>query len=150
MGNLGGFHSHTHTTFYYPPMINLDHFPPSPILNPVNSNDTIYTINSVDTNSINNVGNVNLFGLGDGIKLGTTIIGMKFEDGVVLVADGRTSSGQIVANRVARKITRILPNIFMLRSGSAADSQTLSTIIRYHAQSLKQQLKPAGRFPPST
>ncbi|GIX63295.1 proteasome subunit beta type-6, putative [Babesia caballi] len=79
------------------------------------------------------------------ISMGTTIIAMHCQDGVVLAADSRTSSGPIVVNRVARKITRILPNVFMLRSGSAADSQMLSMIIRYHAQALRMQLRRAGR-----
>lgn len=79
------------------------------------------------------------------VSMGTTIIAVKYKDGVLLAADSRTSSGQIVVNRVARKITRILPNVFMLRSGSAADSQNLSTILRYHGESLKLQLKRSGR-----
>lgn len=79
------------------------------------------------------------------ISMGTTIIAMHYRDGVILAADSRTSSGPIVVNRVARKITRILPNVFMLRSGSAADSQMLSLIVRYHAQALRLQLRKAGR-----
>uniref|UniRef100_A0A3B0MTN7 Proteasome subunit y, putative n=1 Tax=Theileria annulata TaxID=5874 RepID=A0A3B0MTN7_THEAN len=132
------------------------------IFNPMNNVNIVDNISGLDkmnmdkmnsldnlennVNDINNLENMLNMEKYEDIQMGTTIIGMKFMDGVILVADGRTSSGQIVANRVARKITRILPNIFMLRSGSAADSQTLSTIIRYHAQSLKQQLKPSGRF----
>ncbi|AFZ79510.1 proteasome subunit y, putative [Theileria equi strain WA] len=81
------------------------------------------------------------------VSMGTTIIAIKHRDGVLLAADSRTSSGQFVVNRVARKITRILPNVFMLRSGSAADSQNLSTILRYHGESLKLQLKRSGRRP---
>ncbi|KAK2195544.1 bifunctional Proteasome beta-type subunit [Babesia duncani] len=75
------------------------------------------------------------------VRMGTTIIAMKYGDGVILAADSRTSSGPVVVNRVARKITRILPNVFMLRSGSAADTQNISAIIRYHAQALRQQLR---------
>ncbi|EDO06547.1 Proteasome subunit family protein [Babesia bovis T2Bo] len=79
------------------------------------------------------------------ISMGTTIIAMIYRDGILLAADSRTSSGPIVVNRVARKITRILPNVFMLRSGSAADSQMLSVIVRYHAQALCLQLRKSGR-----
>ncbi|GFE54885.1 proteasome protein [Babesia ovis] len=79
------------------------------------------------------------------ISMGTTIIAMLYRDGVLFAADSRTSSGPIVVNRVARKITRILPNVFMLRSGSAADSQMLSMIVRYHAQALSLQLRRNGR-----
>ncbi|CDR94110.1 proteosome A, putative [Babesia bigemina] len=84
-------------------------------------------------------------GRADDVSMGTTIIAMHYRDGVVLAADSRTSSGPIVVNRVARKITRILPNVFMLRSGSAADSQMLSLIIRYHAQALRSQMRCNGR-----
>ncbi|KAK1443704.1 glutamine phosphoribosylpyrophosphate [Babesia gibsoni] len=84
-------------------------------------------------------------GRADDISMGTTIVAMHYRDGVILAADSRTSSGPIVANRVARKITRILPNVFMLRSGAAADSQMVSLIVRYHAQALRLQLRKAGR-----
>ena len=45
----------------------------------------------------------------------------------MLAADGRTSSGQYVANRVADKIWPLAPNIFALKCGSAVDTQFLLT-----------------------
>jgi len=58
-------------------------------------------------------------------SLGTTIIAIIHSGGVMLAADGRTSSGQYVANRVADKIWPLAPNIFALKCGSAADTQFL-------------------------
>ena len=43
----------------------------------------------------------------------------------MLAADGRTSSGQYIANRVADKIWPLAPNIFALKCGSAVDTQFL-------------------------
>ncbi len=57
--------------------------------------------------------------------LGTTIIAIIYSDGVMLAADGRTSSGSYVANRVADKIWPLASNIFALKCGSAADTQFL-------------------------
>ena len=57
--------------------------------------------------------------------LGTTIIAVIYSGGVMLAADGRTSSGQDVANRVADKMWPLDSNIFVLKCGSAADTQFL-------------------------
>ncbi|KAJ1613944.1 putative signal peptide protein [Cryptosporidium canis] len=64
------------------------------------------------------------------IETGTTIVALKYKDGLVLAADGRTSTGSIVAFRAARKITQITERVFMCRSGSAADTQTISRYVR--------------------
>ena len=58
-------------------------------------------------------------------SLGTTIIALLYSGGVMLAADGRTSSGQYVANRVADKIWPLASNIYALKCGSAADTQFL-------------------------
>ena len=58
-------------------------------------------------------------------SLGTTIVALIYSGGVMVAADGRTSSGQYVANRVADKIWPITSNIFALKCGSAADTQFL-------------------------
>jgi len=58
-------------------------------------------------------------------SLGTTIVALIYQGGVMLAADGRTSSGQYVANRVADKIWPLTSNIFALKCGSAADTQFL-------------------------
>lgn len=56
---------------------------------------------------------------------------VEFADGVVLGADSRTSMGTYVANRVTDKLTPISSNIMACRSGSAADTQAVTDIVRY-------------------
>ena len=63
---------------------------------------------------------------GDAVSLGTTILAVSFDGGVVLAADSRTSSGSLVVNRVANKLTKLTEHIFCCRSGSAADTQALA------------------------
>jgi len=49
-----------------------------------------------------------------------------YDGGVLLAADSRTSTGTYIANRVADKITPLADKVFILRSGSAADTQAIS------------------------
>uniref|UniRef100_A0A0K8TPF0 Proteasome subunit beta n=1 Tax=Tabanus bromius TaxID=304241 RepID=A0A0K8TPF0_TABBR len=62
---------------------------------------------------------------------GTTIMAVEFEDGVVIGADSRTSTGTYVANRVTDKLTKITDKIYCCRSGSAADTQAIADIVAY-------------------
>ena len=55
--------------------------------------------------------------------LGTTIMAVEFDGGVVMGADSRTSSGNYCVNRVTDKIANIHDRIYCCRSGSAADTQ---------------------------
>ncbi|CAM8961315.1 unnamed protein product [Rhodiola kirilowii] len=64
-------------------------------------------------------------------SMGTTIIGVTYDGGVVLGADSRTSTGVYVANRASDKITQLTDNVYVCRSGSAADSQVVSDYVRY-------------------
>ncbi|CAF87365.1 unnamed protein product [Tetraodon nigroviridis] len=45
------------------------------------------------------------------LKTGTTIAGVVFKDGVVLGADTRATSGDVVADKMCAKIHHIAPNI---------------------------------------
>ncbi|CDP12496.1 unnamed protein product [Coffea canephora] len=65
------------------------------------------------------------------LSTGTTIIGVTYNGGVVLGADSRTSTGMYVANRASDKITQLTDNVYLCRSGSAADTQTISDYVRY-------------------
>ena len=65
------------------------------------------------------------------MSTGTTLVAVEFADGVVLGADSRTSMGTYVANRVTDKLTPISSNIMACRSGSAADTQAVTDIVRY-------------------
>ena len=66
----------------------------------------------------------------EGVKTGTTIMAVEFNGGVMLAADSRTSTGDYVANRASRKVSRLHDRIFVLRSGSAADTQALTAMVR--------------------
>ena len=48
----------------------------------------------------------------------TTIMACVYDGGVVLGADSRTSTGNYVANRASDKITQVVDNVWMCRSGS--------------------------------
>ncbi|PSS36363.1 Proteasome subunit beta type-6 like [Actinidia chinensis var. chinensis] len=65
-------------------------------------------------------------------SMGTTIIGVTYDGGVILGADSRTSTGMYVANRASDKITKLTDNVYLCRSGSAADSQIVSDYVRYY------------------
>lgn len=56
---------------------------------------------------------------------GTTIVAVSFDGGVVLGADGRVSTGTYISNRASNKIQQLTDNVFLLRSGSAADTQAI-------------------------
>ena len=49
----------------------------------------------------------------------------------MLGADSRTSTGNYIANRVTDKLTPLAENIYVCRSGSAADTQNLSAYVQY-------------------
>jgi len=66
------------------------------------------------------------------VSTGTTIMAVEFDGGVVLCADSRTSTGQYVANRASRKISKVHDRIFVCRSGSAADTQALTGFVMHY------------------
>merc|ERR1711997_267497 len=68
------------------------------------------------------------------VSTGTTLCAVEFKDGVVLGADTRTSMGSWVANRVTDKLTPISDNIMACRSGSAADTQAMTDVVRNQLQ----------------
>merc|ERR1719487_664056 len=71
----------------------------------------------------------------DAVSTGTTIMAVAFDGGVVLGADSRTSTGDYVANRASRKISKVHDKIFVCRCGSAADTQALTGfVINYLGQ----------------
>lgn len=66
--------------------------------------------------------------------MGTTIMAVSYDGGVVLAADSRTSTGSYVANRVSDKLTPVSDTIYCCRSGSAADTQAISDYVRLYLQ----------------
>lgn len=68
---------------------------------------------------------------GGEVSTGTTLVAVEFKDGVVIGADTRTSMGTWVANRVTDKLTPVTDSIFCCRSGSAADTQAVTDVVKY-------------------
>jgi 20S proteasome subunit beta 1 len=66
----------------------------------------------------------------EAVKTGTTIMAVAYNGGVVLGADTRTSTGDYVANRASRKISKVHDKIFVCRCGSAADTQALTGFVQ--------------------
>lgn len=60
----------------------------------------------------------------------------RYKDGIVVAADSRTSSGSYVASRITDKLERLADNIFICRSGSAADTQLIARIVQSEVKKL--------------
>eukprot|EP01116_Phalansterium_solitarium_P010298 TRINITY_DN24934_c0_g1_i1.p2 TRINITY_DN24934_c0_g1~~TRINITY_DN24934_c0_g1_i1.p2 ORF type:complete len:231 (-),score=62.39 TRINITY_DN24934_c0_g1_i1:196-888(-) len=67
-----------------------------------------------------------------GVSMGTTIMAVEFDGGVVMGADSRTTTGAYIANRVTDKITPVHDRIYCCRSGSAADTQAVADYVKYY------------------
>lgn len=70
---------------------------------------------------------------------GTTTVGIKVKEGVVLCADMRASAGYFIANNNTMKIQKIDDHAGMTMAGGVADAQNLTDILRYHANIHKLQ-----------
>ena len=64
---------------------------------------------------------------------GTTTVGIKCKDGIVLCADMRASAGYFIANNNTMKIQKIEDHAGMTMAGGVADAQNITDILRYHA-----------------
>ncbi|KAF8782127.1 proteasome subunit beta type-7-like [Argiope bruennichi] len=62
-------------------------------------------------------------------KTGTTIVGLVYEDGVVLGADTRATVGSIVADKNCSKIHYLAPNMYCCGAGTAADTEQVCRMI---------------------
>eukprot|EP00088_Acartia_fossae_P044029 TRINITY_DN4666_c0_g1_i1.p1 TRINITY_DN4666_c0_g1~~TRINITY_DN4666_c0_g1_i1.p1 ORF type:complete len:246 (+),score=54.08 TRINITY_DN4666_c0_g1_i1:52-738(+) len=71
------------------------------------------------------------FPRGQEVSTGTTLVAVEFDGGVVIGADSKTSMGTWVANRVTDKLTPVTDTIFCCRSGSAADTQAVTDVVKY-------------------
>ncbi|KAK3183686.1 hypothetical protein Dsin_030972 [Dipteronia sinensis] len=78
-------------------------------------------------------------GLPSFLKTGTTIVGLIFQDGVILGADTRATEGPIVADKNCEKIHYMAPNIYCCGAGTAADTEAVTDMVssqlqlhRYH------------------
>ncbi|ANZ77361.1 BA75_05140T0 [Komagataella pastoris] len=69
------------------------------------------------------------FGSPKATSTGTTIVGVKFEGGVVIAADTRATSGPIVADKNCEKLHRLAPTIWCAGAGTAADTEMVTQLI---------------------
>ncbi|KIY49510.1 20S proteasome subunit [Fistulina hepatica ATCC 64428] len=72
------------------------------------------------------------------VNLGTSIMAVQFDEGVIIGADSRTTTGSYIANRVTDKLTHVHDRIYCCRSGSAADTQAVADIVHYQLQMYTQ------------
>lgn len=64
---------------------------------------------------------------------GTTTVGIKATDGVVLCADMRASAGYFIANNNTMKIQQLAKHAGLTLAGGVADAQNITDVLRYHA-----------------
>ena len=64
---------------------------------------------------------------------GTTTVGIRAKDGIILCADMRASAGYFIANNNTMKIQKIDEHAGMTMAGGVADAQNITDILRYHA-----------------
>ena len=69
----------------------------------------------------------------DKILHGTTTVGIRTGEGVVLCADMRASAGFFIANNNTMKIQRIDAHAGLTLAGGVADAQNIVDVLRYHA-----------------
>ena len=64
---------------------------------------------------------------------GTTTVGIRAADGVILCADMRASAGYFIANNNTMKIQRLDEHAGLTLAGGVADAQNITDALRYHA-----------------
>ncbi|GFR21700.1 proteasome subunit beta type-7 [Trichonephila clavata] len=62
-------------------------------------------------------------------KTGTTIVGVVYDEGVVLGADTRATVGSIVADKNCSKIHYLAPNMYCCGAGTAADTEQVCRMV---------------------
>lgn len=70
-------------------------------------------------------------------KTGTTIVGIIFKDGVILGADTRSTSNNVVAEKNCFKIHYISKNIYCCGAGTAADNDFLTKMMASQVELLR-------------
>ncbi|RMZ80887.1 hypothetical protein DV737_g2736, partial [Chaetothyriales sp. CBS 132003] len=75
---------------------------------------------------------------------GTTIVGCIYDNGVVIAADTRATSGPIVADKNCEKLHYIAPSIWCAGAGTAADTEFTTALI---SSNLELHALSTGRAP---
>lgn len=66
----------------------------------------------------------------EGVKSGTTTVGIVCKDGIVLGAERKATMGYMIASKDDLKITRIAPHIGMTQAGMVGDLQALGRYLK--------------------
>jgi proteasome beta subunit len=71
---------------------------------------------------------------------GTTTVGIKCKDGIVLAADKRATAGNLIVNKKTDKLYQISKNMFLTMAGTVSDAQLLCKLIKAELQLKKMRL----------
>ena len=74
-------------------------------------------------------------------KTGTTTVGIRINDGVVLAADTQASLGNMVSSKDIEKVLKITDDIGITTAGSVGDAQYLVRIIKAQTKMYKYEEK---------
>ena len=64
------------------------------------------------------------------VSLGTTLVAVVFNGGIVFGADSRTSSGSLIVNRTKSKIRQLSDRIYVASAGNASHSETIRDYVQ--------------------
>jgi proteasome beta subunit len=64
------------------------------------------------------------------LKTGTTTVGIVCKDGIVIAADKRATSGNLIADKRAQKVHQIIDDIAVTIAGTVSDAQLLIRLLR--------------------
>jgi len=64
------------------------------------------------------------------LKTGTTTVGIKYKDGVVLAAESKSTLGYLVASKTAEKVIKIDDRLAITTAGGSGDTQALARILK--------------------
>lgn len=78
-------------------------------------------------------------------KTGTTIVGVVYNDGVVLGADTRATNGTEVAEKHCEKIHYMAPNMYCCGAGTAADTEMITQLISSQLELLRMNTHSQSR-----
>src|SRR3989339_914764 len=66
----------------------------------------------------------------EGLKTGTTTLGIVCKDGVVIAADRRATAGNFIASKDVEKVVQINENLAVTTAGSVSDIQLFVKLLR--------------------
>ncbi|GIU69506.1 MAG: hypothetical protein KatS3mg002_0742 [Candidatus Woesearchaeota archaeon] len=67
---------------------------------------------------------------GQGLKTGTTTLGIVCKDGIVIAADKRATAGNFIAAKDVDKVVQINENLAITTAGSVSDIQLFIKLLR--------------------